>query len=61
MAGLQYFDVTIPANGARNIDAEGTYFRYDQGNAGGADEAILVKADTGALATILRPGQSMKR
>jgi hypothetical protein len=60
MAGLQYYDITIPANFQRSIGSEGTYFRYMKGSAGGADEGLLVKADTGALAAIIYPGQSIR-
>ena len=60
MAGLQYYDISIAPNATRVLSAEGSYIRYHIGAAGGADETILVKADTGGLAAMLRPGQSIK-
>lgn len=58
--GLQYFDISIPANGSRQIDAEGRYFRFYAGISTSPDVDILVKGDTGAVVSILAPGQSLK-
>lgn len=60
MAGLQYFDITIPPGQTREVPCEGTYFRFYQGSAGGNDAGLLVKSDTGAVVSILYPGQSLK-
>lgn len=60
MAGLQYYDFTIAPNQTRELAAEGSYFRYYSGSAGGLDETILIKSDTGGVQTLLRPGQSIK-
>lgn len=58
--GLQYYDITVAAGKSIDIPAEGSYFRYYSGNAGGADESILVKSDTNAMALLLKPGQSIR-
>lgn len=58
--GLQYYDINLAVNKTTNIPAEGRYFRYYSGNAGGADSSVLVKSDTSALVAILKPGQSIR-
>ncbi|AXS79858.1 hypothetical protein [Dechloromonas sp. HYN0024] len=60
MVGLQIYDFTLAPNQTRELAAEGQYFRYYAGSAGGADETILIKSDTGGVQTLLRPGQSIK-
>lgn len=53
---LQTF--TIDGNG-RQIDAKARFFRYESGNAGGADESIRVRTDGQDLGTYL-PGDAIK-
>lgn len=59
---MQYFDISIAANAARQINAPGRFMRYYSGSAGGADESLLVRfgAMSGAGGVILKPGQSIK-
>lgn len=59
---MQYFDISIAANAARQINAPGRFLRYYSGSAGGADESILVRVGglSGAGGVILKPGQSLK-
>lgn len=59
MAGLQYYDINVAPGNTQRIGSVGRYLRYHTGGAGGADESIVVKADTGALACILKPGQAV--
>lgn len=58
--GLQYYDITIPANTSRQLAAPGSYFRYYSGQAGGLDETITLKSGNGAVMCLLKPGQSIK-
>jgi len=59
-AGIQYFDFSVGPTQTREIPSEGSYLRYYSGSAGGLDESILVKSDTGGLVCILKPGQAIK-
>lgn len=45
--------------GGRQIDAKGTFFRYESGSAAGADESIRVKADGNDLG-IYYPGDGIE-
>lgn len=53
---LQTFTFKSPG---RQVNAQGTYFRYEAGSAGGADETIRVRADGQDLGTYL-PGDSIR-
>lgn len=57
---MQYYDITIPAGGARVLNAPGTMMRYYSGAAGGADETIIVRPNTGAGGVLLKPGQTVR-
>lgn len=57
---MQIFDITIPANSSRPLEAHGTYFYYYSGSAGGADPTITLKEDTGGSSIVLKPGQAFR-
>ncbi len=50
---------TLNFSGARQVNAKASFFRYESGTAGGADESIRVRADGNDLGTFL-PGDYLK-
>lgn len=50
---------TLNFSGARQVNAKASFFRYESGSAGGADESIRVRADGNDLGTFL-PGDYLK-
>lgn len=50
---------TLPFVGPRQINGTATFFRYESGSAGGADESIRVRAD-GADLGVYWPGDSVE-
>lgn len=50
---------TLNFNGPRQINAQATFFRYESGSAGGADESIRVRADGSDLG-LFWPGDSVE-
>jgi hypothetical protein len=56
---MQVYDISIPVNGARLLQAPGRFFRYYSGSAAGLDETILVTNKTRSQGVLLRPGQSL--
>lgn len=50
---------TLNFNGPRQINSKATFFRYESGSAGGADESIRVRAD-GADLGLYWPGDSVE-
>lgn len=50
---------TLTFNGARVINAEASFFRYESGSAGGADESIKLRADGQDLG-MYYPGDSVE-
>lgn len=57
---MQYFDITVPANGAFPVNARGTFLYYLAGSAGGADPTLRVRNGFGATTVLLKPGQSIR-
>lgn len=50
---------TLNFNGPRQINAQATFFRYESGSAGGADESIRVRADGSDLG-LFWPGDAVE-
>jgi hypothetical protein len=60
-AGISFFPISIAADASTRRDAAGSFLRYVSGDAGGADQRILVKPQGGAGgAVILYPGQTVR-
>jgi hypothetical protein len=57
---MQYYDITIAANGRQLVEAPGTFLYYLTGNAGGADNTIKVTLGMGGTSVLLKPGQSIR-
>lgn len=57
---MQYYDITVAANGRQLVEAPGTFFYYLTGNAGGADATIKVTLGLGGTTVLLKPGQSIR-
>lgn len=57
---MQTYDFSIAANGSRQIDAEGNYFRYSAGNAGGSDPGLTLRGIKSGLTITLYPGQAFR-
>lgn len=57
---IAYYDFTLVANaGMAELQVPGSYFKYVEGVAGGADARIIVTAD-GGLRAVLKPGQGVR-
>jgi len=57
---MQYYDITVAANGRQIVEAQGTFLYYLTGNAGGADNTIKVTFGLGGTTVLLKPGQSVR-
>ncbi len=57
---MQIYDIAIAPGVPRQIDADGDYFYFYSGNAGGADASILLQCRANGLRIELMPGQSYK-
>lgn len=57
---MQSFDINIPINSTRNIDAQGDYLSYYSGSAGGADTTLLLSHDSSGSTIQLKPGQAIR-
>lgn len=57
---MQYYDITVAANGRQDVQAPGTFFYYLNGNAGGADNTITLTLGMGGTKVVLKPGQSVR-
>lgn len=57
---MQSFDINIPINTTRNIDAQGDYLSYYVGSAGGADATLLLSHDSSGSTIQLKPGQAIR-
>lgn len=57
---MQYYDISVAANGQQDVQAPGRYLYYLNGNAGGADNTIVVKLGMGGTKVLLKPGQSVR-
>ena len=57
---MQYYDITVQANGRQLVEAQGTFLYYLSGNAGGADNTIKVTLGLGGTSVLLKPGQSIR-
>jgi len=55
---MQAYDINLPVNGARDLDAPGRSFYYYSGSAGGADSTITLREDTSGTTIQLKPGQA---
>lgn len=52
------FDGSLVGGGIRQVDAKGTFFRYESGNAAGADSGLRVRADGNDLG-VFYPGDAI--
>lgn len=58
---MQYYDITIAANGAQEIAANGNYVYFmPGGSAGGADTTITLRKLSGSETVLLKPGQGVR-
>lgn len=57
---MQYYDITVAANGRQLVEAPGSFLYYLNGNAGGADSTIKVTLGLGGTSVLLKPGQSIR-
>lgn len=57
---MQYYDITIAANGQQLVEAPGSFLYYLTGNAGGNDNTIKVTLGLGGTSVLLKPGQSIR-
>lgn len=57
---MQYYDISVAANGQQDVQAPGSYLYYLNGSAGGADNTIVVKLGMGGTKVLLKPGQSVR-
>lgn len=57
---MQIYDIAIAPGVPRQIDAEGDYFYFYTGSAGGADASIQLQGRSSGLRITLQPGQAYK-
>lgn len=57
---MQLYDISVEPNKTRQLDAQGSYFYYYSGDAGGADTTITIRGLSSGLRIILKPGQAYR-
>jgi hypothetical protein len=57
---MQDYDITVAVGASRQLDAQGEYFYYNAGSAGGADPTIKLRGLSSGLTIKLKPGQGFR-